>query len=443
MKKNILWSVASVLIIGIVVAAIWWLRRPPIITLSDGTKLTLLGVEYGKHHKFPTVKTAGHRNGGPTSFDTTNDTLVVWVLSEHKGNQQWGNFQVMAYDKAATAGVGNWLRNSRQIKNGMEIMGVQLDAFPRRDRKIYLHIMNWGQRGQQIAKGQFVISNPVRGKIFEKWTADPLPNTQSDGDLDVMLTKLIGGAQSPYDRGNGIPKNDPINKIVQIGFDLQQKGQSTTNWRPVQVETTDATGNYVKGWINQNYQNGQATGYFYQPGLWPDEPAWKVRVEFSRSAGFAADELWSVTNIPVRAGSQQEIQNLWNDQMNSGRNNSGGKNIPFAETTLNGVHVKLFPAIQYTDQNQFPGGDNKMVSITIKTDPDPESNGMRMTPWSITDNQGRALYTRGSSWGSGNYQYNFSEPRNIQSLNITIALHKSRFVEFTVKPEKSSDTNSP
>lgn len=438
MKKIILWSVALILIIGIAVAAIWWLRRPQIITLGDGTKLTLLGVEYGKHHKFPKVKTTGHRTGGgPTSFETTNDTMVVWILSEHKAGQ-WPNYQVLAYDKAATACVGNWSRNSRQIKNGMEVMGVQLDAFPRRDGKIFLRIMGYGQRGQQLARGQFAISNPARG-TFAKWTPDPLPDTQSDGDLDVTLNKLLAGAPSPYNSGNGAPKNDPINKCVQIDLDVQQKGRSATNWRPVQVEATDATGNYIKGWINEYRPNGGMEGYFYQPGLWPDEPAWKLRLEFSRTTGFSDDELWSVTNIPVRAGSQQDVQNYWS----WGNQNSGRTSAAFAETTLNGVHVKLFPAIQYADQNQFPGGDSKVVSVTIKTDPDPEGDGMRMTPLSITDDHGRTLNNRGSSWGGGNYQYAFAEPRNIQSLNITIALHKSRFVEFTVKPEKAAAANSP
>jgi hypothetical protein len=32
---------------------------------------------------------------------------------------------------------------------------------------------------------------------------------------------------------------------------------------------------------------------------------------------------------------------------------------------------------------------------------------------------------------------------DIKSLNLTLALHRSRFVEFTVKPEKASDANAP
>ena len=249
----------------------------------------------------------------------------------------------------------------------------------------------------------------------------------------MTLTKLVANAPSPYNRGNGIPKNDPMNKSVQIDFDARQKGQSATNWRPVRVTTSDATGNQVTGWINQNYQNGQATGYFYQPGLWPDEPAWNVKLEFSRTSGFNDDELWSVTNIPVHAGSQQDVQNYWSwgNQMNSGRQNTA-----FAETTINGIQVKLFPAIQYTNPNRGNEGNGKVVAIILKTDPDAETAGTRLTPLTVTDDQGHKLSNQGASWGGGNYQYEFPEPRNIESVNVTITLHKSRFVEFTVKPAK-------
>ena len=60
--------------------------------------------------------------------------------------------------------------------------------------------------------------------------------------------------------------------------------------------------------------------------------------------------------------------------------NSDKTNAAFAETTLNGIDVKLFPAIQYTDSNRGNGGNTKVVSIIFKTDPDVESAGMRMTP---------------------------------------------------------------
>ncbi len=432
MKKNIFWSVALILIIGIAVAAFLWLRKPQIITLSDGTKLTLLGVEYGKHHKFPAVKvkTTGRLmgGGGPTSFDTTNDTLVVWIKAEHKPNQ-YPNYQVMVYDKAATACVGNWGGgNSRQIKNGMEVMGVQLNAFPRRDSKICLRIAAWNNTGggMKLAKDQFVISNPARGS-FPKWTADPLPDTQSDDDLNVTLTRLIyGNSVSMGGFGNSRQsKDDPMSKAVQVAFHTEQKGVVMTNWQPVRIETSDATGNHIfnNSWSNGHDDNGDAK-MTYQWGLWPDEPAWKLRVEMSRTSGFKDDELWSVTNVPVNSGSQQE---MWNYSRRDSRTNS-----PFAETTLNGIHLKLFPAIQFTDQNfgngQKPGG------VRVAADPDlPE--GFRLTI-KATDERGREVQSWGPNGGSGNYYIQLQDLRNAKMLNLTIALHKSRFVEFTVKPTK-------
>jgi hypothetical protein len=289
--------------------------------------------------------------------------------------------------------------------------------------------MNYGQRGQQVSKEQFVVSNPARGS-FAKWTPDPLPSTQSDGDLNATLTKLVAGAQSPYNRGNGVPRNDPMNKCVQIAFDVQQKGQSVTNWRPIRVVTSDATGNSIQGWINDFRQNGQESEYFYQEGLWPDEPAWKLRVEVARTSGFSDDEIWAVTNITVGPGTQQDV---WNNFGNSDRKTA------FAQATVNGIHLKLFPAIQYQDQNN---GGGQSVSFSLKADPDPEAQGMRLTVLKAADDQGRDLESRGSSWGSGNYQYQYSGVRNLKTLNLTIALHKSRFVEFTVKPVTAAATSN-
>ncbi len=428
MKKVILWSVALILIAGIAVTGFWWLRRPQIIKLNDGTKLTLLGVEYGKHHKSPTVKTTGRRNGGgPTSFDTPDDTLVAWVLSEHKANQ-YPNYQVLAYDKAATACVGTWGGGySRQIKNGMEVMGVQIAAFPRRERKIYLRIMSNGPSRQQVSKTEFVISNPSRGP-FAKWTPDPLPGTQSDGDLDVTLTRLSYGDQGiGFNFGNGRTKNDPISKAVLAAFRTEQNGVVVTNWQPVRIETSDATGNHIQNnsWSNRR-ENDEAV-MIYQWGLWPDEPAWKLRVEMSRTSGFKADEIWSVTNVPVQPGSQQD---MWN----YGGPNQRDAKPAFAETNLNGIHLKIYPAIQITDQNF--GNGQKQGGIRVAASPD-LPDGYRLAIMAV-DERGHELQSWGPNGGGGSYTAQFPDIGNAKILNITVALHKSRFVEFTVKPEKST-----
>jgi hypothetical protein len=106
-------------------------------------------------------------------------------------------------------------------------------------------------------------------------------------------------------------------------------------------------------------------------------------------------------------------------------------NAAVAETTLNGIHLKLFPAIQVTDQNSGNGQRQGGIRVTSKPDlPD----GYRLSILA-TDEQGRALQGWGPNGGGGNYTEQIQNLRT-KVLTITVALHKSRFVEFTVKPAK-------
>jgi hypothetical protein len=248
-----------------------------------------------------------------------------------------------------------------------------------------------------------------------------LPNTQSDGDLDVTLTRLVFGAKSPYNRNPDAP-DDPINQAVLAAFQIQQNGRTATNWQPAQVETSDATGNHITGWGNSHWENDEQVT-LYQWGLWPDEPAWKLRVEFSRTSGFNDDELWTVQNVPVQAG---HMQDFWN----YGRNRT---NDLFAETTLNGSHLRLYSAKQFTDQQNMRGS----IEGGLRVEANPMPQGMRMTLVRVTDDHGREL--RPMSWSSGGNESRFGlqELGNTKTLNLTLALHRSRFVEFMVKPTKS------
>src|SRR5438874_383331 len=99
--KIVLSSIVVVLVLAGVAAAVWWLERPQVITFGDGSKVTLLAVEYGKKHAPPAAKASGstNRTAGRrgNSFTTTNDTLVVWVRQEYDAKQGWHNFQYFIY----------------------------------------------------------------------------------------------------------------------------------------------------------------------------------------------------------------------------------------------------------------------------------------------------------------------------------------------------------
>jgi hypothetical protein len=255
----------------------------------------------------------------------------------------------------------------------------------------------------------------------------------------VTLTKLVAGVALPhYQDGTNEPVNDSVNQCVCLNFDFRQNGQSTTNWQAWPVQTTDATGNWSRGLIYGYPTNGIFTrnplnwvfdGYYFQPGLWPNQP-WKVRLEFIQRSGFSDDEMVTFTNIPVKSGSQQD----WDDEWNAW--DVGKTNFPFTITpaTVDGVHLKLLPLLLLTNRWQ---SSQKDISIIIGADPNFNPKDMNLTVVSATDDQGRGLWSFEQPAWAGHYSIEFARVHdNIKSLNLKLALHKSRFVEFTVKPTK-------
>lgn len=425
MKKILLSTGIGLAVIALIAAVTYWMMRPQVITLKDGARLTLVGVSYGKHHVFKGVKTTRSHHRGSTTFDTTNDALVVWIKAEHKSSQ-WFNYQLLVYDRAGTACVGAMQSRSTPVRNGVDIQGFVIDAFPRRDRQIILRVVPWGNGGElEPAKGEFVISNPGP-RSFPQWQPDPMPDTQSDGDLDVTLTGFTNNARSFMYGNQSRSMKDPRDRAVQLTFETKQNGMVVTNWQPVHVITSDATGNSIP---NLNWMQGRdapgAVSMTYQWGLWPTEQAWKLRVEMSRTSGFSNDEIWAVSNVPVKKGS-------WQDLWNMGPPGTRNKSTAFAETNLRGIHLKIFPA---TEINQnFGMNQQRMGGIHVSADPDlPE--GFRLFLAGVTDEQGHKLQTYGlpPGGGGGNYIFQLPDLHNAKTLNLTLALHQSRFVEFLVK----------
>jgi hypothetical protein len=358
-------------------------------------------------------------------FTTTNDVLVAWVRQDYD-SQQYHYFQYFAYDKAGTACVeaGSSSGGNRQ---GSEVVGVRLEGFPRRQGKFFLRVLENSNGGQELSDQKIVIRNPARGS-FAGWTPAPLPNTQDDGDVSVTLTKLATDADTPFHRG-GEDADDVINKGVRAVFQVERNDHPVTNWEPVVVETSDVTGNQVTARSTRTEWDGHNGVTTYQYGLWPDEPVWKVRCEFTQKSDFADTELWTVPGISLRPGRQQDFY--------GNRRGSANTNTVFAQADLNGFRVKVFPARVFTD---LPGTMQTQGGLTVQTEPALPA-GMRLTIVSLTDDMTNDItsYNAGSL-GPGKITtcfYRLQDLGDATNLNLTLALHKSRFVEFTVKPQKA------
>ena len=456
MKKTILLGTAIILVLGIAAGTYWWTSRPQVILLDNGDKLTLLAVDYGKRHTPPKGKTTPAARGAGqrvTAFTTTDNVLCLWLRRDYDSSQ-YPNYQFYIYDKAGTACAADTGRNggygNGQQKKGSELMAVQFGAFPRRQGRLIVRVQSYIQgAGQVLAEEKFTFANPTAGKSFEKWTPDPLPVTKTADGLSVTLTKLVAGADTPYQRNQDNP-DDAMNKGVQVVFHVEQGGKPVSTWEPTMAVTTDATGNRMVAGINSNQsQTGDET-VTYQYGLWPDEPAWKLGVEFQQKSGFSTNDEWAVKNIPLQPGSQQAL-NGGGQGFGPGFRAAGSRNTPFAEADLNGHHLRVFPAIQFT--NMSPNMQPQGV-LSVEVTPAPVEgmqwvNGVlqtgdrtHMTLVSLVDDQGGDLgnWNYGTSTSSsGNttsatYRYGLRDLAGVTNVTLTITLNKSHFFEFTAKP---------
>jgi len=431
-RKLCIWGV-PVLVFALAGAAYYFFvyNHHQVITFSDDSKLTLLAVDYGKKHVPPTVKTSGTaaRPRRGNTITTTNDTLVLWVQEQYD-SKEWHNFQYYVYDRDNKACVQaiNYGGGGR----GNDIIGIRVDAFPRRQSKFYLCVQENSNGNNEVAEKKFTISNPA-GRSFKDWTPDSFPVAKDDDDVSVTLTKLVAGTPMGYTRNDADP-DDPMNKGVQATFHVERNGSPVSNWQPVSVVTTDASGNSVNGYVNNNNRQNDLDSVVYQWGLWPDEPAWKVRFEFSQQSDFAPNELWTVPNIPVVAARR-------NDFYNYNARRGGATNTPVAETDLNGVHLKIFPAMTFTDS----GNSQQDGGLIVEGDSG-DMNGMRMTVKIADDHANNIDFWDNGSYNNGKvmmHRYQLRDLADSTNLTVSVALHKSRFVEFTVKPQKAPDSTAP
>jgi len=431
MKAKILsWS--TFLIIGIGFTAF---GQSQVMQLDDGTKLTFLGATTGTRQMAP-----GYENLATANWLYTPDRpSMVWILAEHEQGK-WPNYELLISDTAKTGCVNLEKSTGSHVRDGVDIQGFLMRAFPRWDKEMLARVKPYGAA---ISKGEFVITNPAPTAV-ENWTAEPLPITRSDGDLEVTLTKLVAGAPLPYRQGEQPLTNDPANQCVHLNFDFRQNGQPTTNWGPWPVVTSDAAGNRVRGLIYSYPSNGinpiypdrmhpsfppVVDGYFYRPGLWPDQSPWKVRLEFIHHSNFSDEETVTFTNLAVRSGSQQDFDDEW-------LWDASKTNLSFvAEQMVNGVKLKLLPPLVYSPKI-MPG--EKHLGVLIYADPEREARAMNLTLLQATDENGREVVTplrNGGGW-AGHFGLDFPNVRVVKTLNLKLALHKSRFVEFTVTPTK-------
>lgn len=433
-REFVLWSTLAIMAISIVSRADESFSSP--ITLKDGSKITLLGITYGKHHVAPNYEAIGGSIRSGNWIDRPDEVAVAWIEIEHDA-AHWPSYSLLVSDTAGANVVRAETSTRCHVRDGVDVHGFQLQAYPRWDEQFYLIIAD--PYGKPVSTEKFLITNPRREEMGNP-IAETMPVTKTNGDITVTLTNLVSGAPlPPYDRHEDIPPGDPRSQCVRIGFDFQQNGHAATNWHPRSVVLSDASSNRVEtvmqsqdnDFMRQHWRGtpfvvtpgDEYKGYFFHPGLWPNELAWNVRLEFTRDAGFDPDEILTLTNLPVREGTKDDYDKEWSWE-------PGQPDPSIGDYTLNGIKLKLFPLLLLPDPDH---AGQKRLHVLMRADPDPRE--YRMTLLDATNEEGRKLWAPFVT-SLYNCTIEFPSVGEVKRLNLRFALHRSRYVTFTVKPNR-------
>jgi len=243
-------------------------------------------------------------------------------------------------------------------------------------------------------------------------------------EVEVEVEGVLPGQSGPVSqavdgRGSG----------VELRLGVQAFGNSAADWRAETVEMLSLRSGAKSIWAVEALSPGEAdTGRVFLP-MAADESVCRLRVEFSRLAGFEKGELWRPQSLalPRRGGSVE---------MPSGAATVGGATLRLHSLTAPGGVV---PGAFQELWNRWTGDSNV---FTLWVEVSPGSLDRRLTLVSAVDEQGCPAEVRSGLWSGEHYAFGLTPPAGATNLRLTFALHRSRVEELVVETPSSSGTGN-
>ena len=405
---------------------IWWaLRTPPgrRLTLADGRVVTLAGVTYGTEHRFvqgppfarvlaPILPPAWQRKLGLNAAFHKSDrpTLMVWVMwrGGNANPRELTDASVFDDHGVECEPVRSQATLYLHDPPRGAIRGWEFKHFPRRAGTIGLRLYARGAVYKPDRLAEFQFPNPAP-RTYPAWTASPLPITVRAGEWEFSLVKFTTGEPIP-DRDK--PSRGWVAPWTSTAFHVGSNGQPSRAWTVPSLELTDATGNTANSYRSAASRIEGQPIFGLSAALWPDEPAWRLNVEFSRIVDFAPDELVSLPGLPVP---ERGTHSLIHTQAAVQGATFSGRLLAHLETPVSIAHLRA--------------GAELVVSLV-------PVEGLRLRLVHAADDRGRELrHVPGYAEASGPHNFWLEMPPDARALDLTFAVTRSRFVEFVARPE--------
>lgn len=471
LSKRSIWMGVALLVMAAVLGLYLWQRGSmgpaPVITMPGVTDFRFAGTTYGTNHVMGTSLSRlvtrlpaplaslarsllGSHISQMQSHSSSDPSLCVWFELLGTNAPVVTNRFVRAFladENGVMAGNAEdfWPSFGQQWEN------PEFKVLPRRSRElqcVFYEFMMFSGDYREIGRVRF--PNPMFGK-FPQWQPEPLPAVHMAGDLEVTLASLVTECSSGIQyvsngKGGHVLRASPAKPggELHVAFQLMFNSPRGTKeyWTLNNAELSDATGNCPRASGGSRSEEVSFGRFTITPALWPDEAAWRLKVELKRRSCFAPGERISFTNVPLPA--------------------VGETNHPLLTNTSAIVPVTLAQIIRRPDiTNDFFNSDNLRAIVSWISIGQPDitidsynrsrasvicmqhptlPEGWVMDVVRMSTGTGEKVETMGNGWSSSGYEV-FVEgfPTNAVTVNIEFALQQTRTVEFLAKPELAKE----
>jgi hypothetical protein len=412
-----------------------------VIRLPDGAALLFYSVAYGTNHvvgplfgriseKLPVSwREAVRRRLGARAkvwkVTSPQPQLRVWCVAEippatsHPGRSVHA---MLADETGFTSGP----EAMGFIGPNSSMTGFDFKAFPRRSPNLMLELFERQRTGEHRFLGRFRLENPIAGS-FPEWKPELLPARKNTDEVDVTLdnfstghgwettVKHLPGNRTVIRRG---PRQPGESSVSSFAVRFLPRAESDSEWTIAGTELGDATGNLLRSTSFGSTSSGAFRSFTISPSLWPNEEAWKLRLEVKRQRGFAPAEMVSFRAIPLPA---VEATNLFS-----------------IRTNLSGVSISLDRIIRRAPIVGESWSSTDLSQLHVRVTPLP--TGVHCDLVKVRAEPGTDVQIPSVSSSDTERTYSLRNvPLDARTIEITFAIHRSRFVEFLVRPETQQE----
>lgn len=309
--------------------------------------------------------------------------------------------------------------------SGKQLTSVGFAIWPRRAKHLEFVLYEADPAYHFSEVGRFHITAPTTSATA-RWQPASLPVTSNAGDLAVTLMQFSTGVgHSTYSsvtsdgqRNVRFNSTDPGEEPAAFAVFRVTTPRTNEVWDVAKVWLADAGGNRKKATTWSGARDGILR---FGPALWPDEPGWKLLLDFKRMQNIPPDETLNLTNIAIPAVGTTNTYHLTN--------------------RINGIQTVFASFVHRPNVTNNSWSSRDTSSFKLEHD----TLGERIVVDLISISSpglSTNMQASGSSWTDTSYEASLlTIPEGVTNLNLTYAVQRTRRVEFVVAPNWIQGTN--